>query len=480
MKKILVFVFLILSIQFLSAVEFDMKANYSQGETLIAKFSANFVDSVTEDNVLFYREPNNARASIEPHLTKIGKEYYLYARLPEKEANYSLRLVDVKYMKGTQVIDEDVVKNFTITNRTADFWVDPGVITTAGEFSLQMQNLNEKSIDITLSIKTKTGDQGNFSSSDLGNFQEGENKSLSMITGEIEKIDFEARDVLEDSLKTITLSSANTTYEIPLYVLSTPVSNKKEKNMQFSSKELQITIPTGEELVKTITLKNVGNEDLENITISFSEELTPYLEIPVTEISLLEAGEETEVGLYFSNSVDEKVIEGQIKAQSASAITSYSAITLIYLRDYELSDSEIESSVIKTCSEMGGKVCDEGASCSGDTSYAKDGICCEGICTEPPEKKSYGWLGWLMLILIIGFLVWFFFRKYRGVKGTPKFPFGKRPSPPNVPASPKKLMIRQPPKSIPPERKTNTEEYKELEKDAMQRLQEFKKKFEKK
>ena len=87
-KPLALLIFLILIFPIISAVEFEIKSNYSQGETLIAKFSANFVDAVTVNNVIFYR--GHTRTSIEPHLTKIGEEYYLYAQLSERIDNYSL------------------------------------------------------------------------------------------------------------------------------------------------------------------------------------------------------------------------------------------------------------------------------------------------------------------------------------------------------------------------------------------------------
>ncbi len=469
---IIFFAVLFLLSPLFSAVEFNMKETYSQGETLISTFSANFVDAVTKENVRFYR--GHVRVSIEPHLTKIGEEYYLYAQLPENPANYSVRLEDVKYMKGSQVVEEDIIKNFTITNQTSDFWVDPGVIVTSGDFDVEMQNLQENKIIINLKIETVSGDEGTYYSSSFGEFNEGDENSFSLISGAKQKLSFKVKDIEEDSLKKIIIYTGNQTYyEIPLYVLATPVSNKKEQNFQFDSKELQIKIPTGEELVKTVAIKNTGQEPLSNIQISFSEELNPYLLIPIKNIEFLDVGEEAEIGLYFSKSLEEKVIEGQLKAQTDSGLYTYSALTLIYLRDYKLSESEIKESVIKTCSDLGGRTCLEGEKCSVEITYAKDGVCCEGSCIKQ-EKGSFGWLGWILIVLVIGFLIWFFL-KYRKIESKPKFPFEKRPGISN------KEVPLQPPREVPYRQVSKeSEDDKKLEKDALKRLQEFKKKFGKK
>jgi len=469
-KPLSLLIFLILIFPIISAVEFEIKSNYSQGETLIAKFSANFVDAVTVNNVIFYR--GHTRTSIEPHLTKIGEEYYLYAQLSERIDNYSLRLENVKYLQGSSVIDEDVIQNFTITNETADFWVEPGVIVTADNFELQMQNLNEKKITINLKIETETGDAGNYISSTLGEFEEGDEKNFSLITGAIRKIQLKTIGVEEDSLKKIILSTNNTIYEVPLYVIATPVSNKKEKDMRFNFEKFQIKIPTGETFVKILKLQNIGQETLEDITISFSDELIPYLELPVTEIEKLEPDEEIEIGLYFTKSVDEKVIEGQLKAQTESGINAYTGIMIIYLQNYEMSEAEEKESVIKTCSEMGGKICETDEKCSIDLTYAKDGICCEGNCVKQ-ETTSYGWLGWSILIIIVLGIGWFFFKKYRGVKSEAKLPFKSNKSfsnlPEQFPPLPKQIFKKPSPEKI--------QKDKNLEDDALKKLQEFKRKY---
>jgi hypothetical protein len=437
MKRILLpLFFLIFMLSIISAVDFDMKSDYSQGETMILKFSANFIDSITTDNIRFYR--GYVRTSIEPHLAKINDEYYIYAQLPENPANYSLRLENVRYLEGSSVMDEDVVQNFTINENKADFLVGPGFIITEEDFWLQMQNLNSKKITINLKIKTETGDEGNYSSFIFGEFEESDEKSFSLITGEIKKVNLKVNGVEEDSFKEIILSSDNTVYRIPFYVIATPrvvdkeedlsnetetsVSNISEENITFNFKEIQVKIPLGEELVRIFKLQNVGQEKLENIKITLSNNLRPYVEVPITDIISIDVGESSEIGLYFAESIEEKVIEGQLNAKLESGINTSLKITVIYLQNYEFTESEKELSVIKNCSEMGGKFCNHDEECSEELVHAKDGLCCKGNCIKQ-ETTSWSWLGWILLIIIILFVLWFFFKKYLNVKGETKLPF---------------------------------------------------------
>src|SRR4030042_1425735 len=103
MKKSAVFILILLLLPLLPAVEFDMKDNYAQGETIIARISGNFVTSVTRDNIFFYR--GHVRIAMEYDITKIGEDYYLYAILSGKSpADYSVSVEDVKYMKGREIM----------------------------------------------------------------------------------------------------------------------------------------------------------------------------------------------------------------------------------------------------------------------------------------------------------------------------------------------------------------------------------------
>ena len=78
------------------AVEVEMNNEYSQGETLVAKISGNFLTPIARSNIFFYKE--HVRVSFEYQITKIGYDYYLYAFLVGKTAgNYSLSIEDVKY-----------------------------------------------------------------------------------------------------------------------------------------------------------------------------------------------------------------------------------------------------------------------------------------------------------------------------------------------------------------------------------------------
>ena len=121
MKKLSIFIFVLFFIQFAFAVpEIDMDDEFKQGETLIAKVSGNFFKPLSSENIIFYK--GHVRTSIPFSVEKINNLFYIYGQLLDKSPNnYSIVLENSKYFQGSQVIEEDITKNFTINENIADF-----------------------------------------------------------------------------------------------------------------------------------------------------------------------------------------------------------------------------------------------------------------------------------------------------------------------------------------------------------------------
>ena len=148
MKITLIILTILLVLPVASAIEFDMKSDFSQGETFMAKVSGNFIRPILQENIFFYR--GHVRVSIEPYITKIEDDFYIYAKLPENEEDYSIVIENAEYMEGSNLIDEDIVREFSITNETADFAIDPGFVVTKGDFFVEVQNLQNYKINVSI------------------------------------------------------------------------------------------------------------------------------------------------------------------------------------------------------------------------------------------------------------------------------------------------------------------------------------------
>lgn len=402
MKKSIIFLTLLFLISpLISAVDFEMNTGFDQGETLLAKISGNFIEPLTKSNVFFYR--GHVRIPMAYDMIEMNDEFYLYALLTGKgSGNYSVVLEDVKYMKGAGVSEEDIVKEFTITEGTALFSVNPGFVETFEDFSIEIQNLQESKITVEIT----TG------------FNNIVGNSTELKSGEIKDIEF---DLIEDSpptTETVIFTSGNLTYEIPVFItINTTREDKKNKEFRFEPSVLDVSMATDSNAKRIIYLANTGEADLENIFLSISPLLEPYISLSTDEIDSLEANTSEKIELFFLSDIEEVIIEGEITATTENLTTS-SIIILNFIADFIPIDEEADIEVRSTlaCSEEGGTICAENEECSEDIIYAKDDICCLATCEEIKTSSTGKVVGWLIVIVIIGFLIWFFKTKYFGVK----------------------------------------------------------------
>ena len=151
-------------------------------------------------------------------------------------------------MKGAGVSEEDIVKEFTITEGTALFSVNPGFVETFEDFSIEIQNLQESKITVEIT----TG------------FNNIVGNSTELKSGEIKDIEF---DLIEDSpptTETVIFTSGNLTYEIPVFItINTTKEDKKNKEFRFEPSVLDVSMATDSNAKRIIYLANTGEADLE-------------------------------------------------------------------------------------------------------------------------------------------------------------------------------------------------------------------------
>jgi len=393
---------LLLVFPLVSSVEFETKTEFDQGETMIAVISGNFLEQITRDNIFFYR--GHVRMPVVYEVEKIKDDFYIYAMLTGKEqGNYSVIIRGVRYTKGIEIIDEDIVKNFTITENTADFSVNPGFITTSKDFFLDVQNLQEKRI--TIQIDTSEA----FISED----------PLELKSGETRRINFELNEEVQSlgsAFEEIKLSSENTDYSIPVFFdKSEEIEKEKKLEFKFEPHIIDVSIATNSDSNRIVYILNTGNVAIEDISISVSPLLEPYVTISPSKINTLEKDSAEKIEIFIVSGIEEIIIEGQISAE-AENLTSSLILILDFIKDFIPEEPE-EEVIMTTCVQIGGIICEEGERCTGKTTPAKDGICCfaPAICEEIPKKQTGKIIGWGVIILVILFLFWFF-KKYKKVK----------------------------------------------------------------
>jgi hypothetical protein len=418
MKKSGIFILVLLILPLLSAVEVDVKSNFSQGETLIAKVSGNFLDPILEENIIFYRR--HLSTSIIPHIKKIDNEYYLYASLDIGKIpdDYSFIIRDVRYMKGSQISDEEIIGNFSILDNIADFSIDKGFILTQNDFFITVQNLQDNKITIKSKLKNETiveEEPEGFFDSLFGGDKEVtlQGDPTDLISGEIKEISFHAKDLEKNKIQFITIATENTEYEIPVYIESEEVSEEPRKRFSFDPAELNISIPTESPNKRIIYLTNTGKGIIENITLSITDSLLPYLNLSIYNIEELEKNETQKIEIDIL-SEEEINLEGGIKAKIEDGTLAYCDIYLNIIENFIPIDEPV---ITQTCSEINGTICDYNIEeCNVETINTKDAVCCIGTCEEIQKSSTGLIIGWIIIIAILLFLTWFFLRKYRRAK----------------------------------------------------------------
>ncbi len=403
----------------ISAVEFDMKSNFGKGETLIAKISGNFVEPPLKENIFFYR--GHVQVPMEFDLGKIDGDYYIYAQLPENSEDYSIEMQKVKYYSGTKIVDDNIIKNFTISNATADFSIEPGFIITNKDFSIELQNLQESKITIYLNSQTISGSSKGFFSSLFGTkeIQNNSDTSFTLKSGEIKSVNFETASITENSLKTIKFNSENLVYEIPVYVIKNTSEPTQIGEFRIEPSRINLSLATDSETTRFFYIHNTGKEIINNITINLSESLEPYCTILENEIEKLDVNESAKIEIEISSDSEEQIIEGQLKVKAEPELSAYSSLTFNFIKDFVPSnENEIYvPETTETCVELNGTICGETQECDSDEVFAKDATCCLSNCTDESTNNSTGKIiGGAIIGIVLIFIIWFYKKKYKGTE----------------------------------------------------------------
>lgn len=419
-----IFLFLILiNSCFISAIEFEINSEFSQGETLLAKVSGNFIDQITSQNVLLYQE--HTRVAFEPTVQKIEDSFYISGSLLGKsEGNYSLVVEGVKYSSLMQVKSDDIVIPFLINNQTADFLVEPRFLETGKNFLVKVTNLKDKKLDVTSSF-------GKISKTVQLNYEE---------TREIEVL---IPSITPQGWNNLTLSSENTEYLIPIYVNSLSPFNsnvescdKKLVKFEISGLILESLI-TNTETTRFFYAFNPCEEDFDSTNLSVSDNLKDYIKLKESQIDL-ESNSSKKIELEISVGSQAKEINGEIIFQTESG---ESALPIFFssIADFipenptdpkeeppvtEEPEEPIIPSSIYSCKDLGGDVCKETDTCSSKNlkQTIEGNLCCIGgkcekkgdpSATPNNPNKIVGGVLLGLMALILG---WFFLKKYKGTK----------------------------------------------------------------
>jgi hypothetical protein len=391
MKKIIsLFLFLILVFPIISAISIEMNSNIPKGETVIASIQGNFVEPLTKSDIYFYR--GHVQTAFEYDVAKIGDTHYIYFQTSNKaENNYSINITGVRYIVGSQVSSEQISKSFKITDETADFYINPGFILDNEDFYIKIQNLQYFPITIDIETEISSGSSYGF----FGFISGGSNaeESIEVSSSGVKNLYIKLENISETTIRTITLSTENTEYKIPCYVIleehTSPIlgenttfdindtaegenSNITEKNCSFFG----VLFGTCE--VNKTNSEEIKNQTTKNETLSNKSKTNKTSNKSNTDYEVVKVGNKTVA-----------IKDGVVMNESATS---------------------------RTCAQIKGDICSSGEICNNATIYAKDAKCCVSKCVKEEEKSNKKIVGWVIIGFIFITILWFFAKKFSGTK----------------------------------------------------------------
>jgi len=402
MKKTGVFILaFLLIIPFSTAIETNLKQEYKPGETLIAEISGNFLEPIKASDILFYS--GRLYTPLIYDISKIENKYYLYAILPNKQRNYTLIIKNAGYFEAGEEKRGDLKFNFQAKGNISLFSVNPGFIITNKDFAIKVRS-NLETLSLTADFLNST-------------------KQININAGQTKTIDFSISGVNKFSLETLTISSGNTKYEIPVAIFPNEISEEKielSQNLRFSKSSFNFTVTEDQEYGFEIPLINTGQENIENINLTL-EGLENIAVIQPKKIPLLFLGSMEKINLTIISN-KEGLVTGNIKAISGN----YTAETFITIRTVADKD-ELENlttgdefSTEFSCSDLNGEICKENQECDGIEKLTLDGWCCIGNCKEKNESDTGKYIAILTIILILGAIGFFVYKKMKARKESGK------------------------------------------------------------
>jgi hypothetical protein len=405
MKLSKFFVIFLISLFLISgglSLEINSPETLRRDETFLAQISGNFANPLLEENIFLYR--GHVRVASEFELIFVNDIYYLATPLLGKvPGNYSVRIEDATYFEGNNLIEKDIVLEFKISEDQADYSLSPGVIYTKDNFEIKIKNMRSSTLQVTLTLFEYQRDS---SSNDLSDEQtvfealfnedsssvserEVESTSINLKSGEIKHLPFKAEDFRNDSLRKIRFSSENTEYSLPIFVfLNKSLSSSKSKiSARFEPAIENISMITDSEKTLIFHFFNDGEDTLKNITFAVSETFKPYVNLSLEYLKNLEKNSSITLEAYISSPDKQVSVEGFILASSDLRDVADSELVLNFIKDY-VAPEEPESP--------------------------------EEPLISPEEKSSvWRWIGIIILIAIILFGIWFYFKKYKSSKIKP-------------------------------------------------------------
>jgi len=379
MKKGVLFLFAIFLLASVSALSITLPENVNQGSTIIATLQGNILNPITKSDVGFFE--GHVQIPLDYDIEKIEDTYYIYALVPYSEKLYTLKINDVYFKENNAFKTADLEANFSSSNLTADFNVNPGfIITRENSFQLDLYNNLNSNLDITYTLGNTEG-------------------SKTIPLQETSKLNIDTSKIKGTSLNHLIISSQNTQYDISVYVIRNQTFIQVEKNdsnnsiieflegpnLQFSIDKIDETLKIGEGYEYPLVLENQGDEDSGEITLKVSDELIDFVSLEISSIENLPPNAKQEIKFSIFTKIPIN-LEGGILAESSKSSDELKIV--LFAEENVEPVSSIKSKSF--CKDLNGTICLLSQTCSGKSVPSSDNIfcCTNGICQNPGNQTT--------------------------------------------------------------------------------------------
>lgn len=392
MKKLvlLLFILLVNLISIASAVEIKLsKETYAPSETLQAEIYGNFIDGLKVENIYFYRERN---LPVVYDLLKTEDKFILYAILPSKEGDYTIKIENTRYETDTGTSTSDIIKEFQIKQaNTTILTINPGFVIATDDFYIKVKANANIGVEAELE-------------------ETGEKQTVSLVQNKEEKIYFSISEIQNYTETNIKVQN----YLLPTFIFpkKTQIMVRSASRFRFNPPEINAVILEDESYFFKVFLLNVGDDDIENIKLS-SDISDLDVEIIPSVIPKLETGEKELVNITFS-SEKEGTFSGAVFASSEN-ISAELGINMEVTENK--SEISYEGPSYESCADVG-KICTLTQRCTVPVVFTDDGYCCPEDCVDEKKEKSTSWIyGVIIIVALIAGLI--FFSRYMKKKKQP-------------------------------------------------------------
>lgn len=384
MKKELTIISLliILSINFSFALQLEIQnQKLTQGETLLAKLTADFQEPIEKSDITFYEQ--RKQVTFEYDLASYENTYYFYIYL-NKQGNYTLEIKDILYKEDT-LKSETLNHEMNIQQANNSLSIKPGIITTSNN-ELFLKNTGNENLNI--------------------NYKYQEQEQTLNLTPE-QSTTIQINPI--QGLSFITLESYQT-FTIPAIYYSLNPSTDYEIEITPNIFHAYITNQTQ---YYEIELYNPNNYDITDLNINTGLDF-----INTTYSNTIPSKQSTIANISVS-----PFKQGYVKSNISFTYNDKSLS--IPLEVYSLTENEtfedIETS--QSCEDFQGVICASGYTCSGDYKFTQEGPCCLATCEEAPsynpfepekeDESGYGWLWAIIIFVILGIAGFFIYKKFK-------------------------------------------------------------------